>query len=90
VTHTITTFVSLIITHGAWSIVVIEAIVIWRLAVYIDRMQARHADTVKQLLLDHNKAQKEETKQLVSAMLSTESAIRAMHDTIHAALVRRE
>lgn len=75
---------ALLETYGPWGIVVVEGVVIWRLAVHIQVMQDRHQDTVKKLLLDHNKEQKEETKQLVTVMTLTEKSLQAMNDTLNA------
>jgi hypothetical protein len=81
--------ISLLPDHGVWALVVIQGVVIWQLAKYIQRMQTKHQDTVKQLLLDYNKEQREETRQLVAAMLSTEKALQSMHDIIQVVVVPR-
>lgn len=74
---------ALLETYGPWAIVVIEGVVIWRLAVHVQLIQDRHQDTVRKLLLDHNKEQKAETKQLVTAMTLTEKSLQAMNDTLN-------
>lgn len=79
----------LLVNHGPWAIVAIETVVIWRMALYIQAMQTRHQATVKQLLLDHNKEQREETKQLVTAMTLTEKSLQSMNDTLSTILQRR-
>ena len=76
-------FFDLFKEHGPWAFVGVLGVVIWRMAVFIQRIQAEHQDTVKKLLLDHNKEQKEETKQLVGAMMSTEKALQAINDTLN-------
>jgi hypothetical protein len=83
------TFLQLFADHGPWAIVAVEAVVIWRLAVYIQVIQNRHQDTIKQLLLDHNKEQKDETRQLVTAMTLTEKSLQSMNDTLNALASRR-
>jgi len=83
-------FLDLFRQHGAWAFVVLAGIVIWRMAVYIQTMQAKHQDTIKELLLDRNKEQKEETKQLVSAMMSTERALQAINGTLNALAARMD
>lgn len=80
---------TLLVNHGPWAIAAIETVVIWRLAVYIQVMHNRHQDTVKQLLLDHNKEQREETRQLVTAMTLTEKSLQSMNETLSAVLQRR-
>lgn len=84
------TFLDLLANHGPWAIVAVLAVVIWRLAVYIQVMQDRHQDTIKQLLLDHNKEQKEETRQLVTAMTLTEKSLQSMNDALNALASRRQ
>lgn len=85
----IETFLKLLADHGPWAIVAVLAVVIWRLAVYIQVMQERHHDTIKTLLLDHNKDQKDETRQLVTAMTLTEKSLQSMNDTLNALASRR-
>lgn len=74
--------------YGAWGFVALEAVVIWRLGHYIKTIHTRHQETVKQLLLDHNREQKEETHQLVSAMLSTDRALQSIGATLNALITR--
>lgn len=88
--ETIAEFVGLIRTHGPWALVAVAGVVVWRMAVYIQMIQTRHLDTVQKLLLDHNKEQKEETKQLVTVMTLTEKSLHAMNDTLKALVQRRE
>lgn len=79
---TLTGLVEFLVQNGPWAIVVIQGVVVFRLAVYIERMHTRHHDTVTKLLLDHNRNQKDETKQLVGVMTLTESSLKAMNDTL--------
>jgi low affinity Fe/Cu permease len=81
---------SLLKSYGPWALVAILGVVVWRMAVYIQLIQTRHQDTVQKLLLDHNKEQKEETKQLVTVMTLTEKSLHAMNDTLRALTQRRE
>lgn len=84
----LTTIAEFLKTYGAWGVVVIQGFVIWRLAVHIQRLQTQHHDTVRNLLLDHNKTQRGETERLVDAMVSTRQALTYMHDSVKA-LVNR-
>lgn len=89
-TSILTFIVDFIKQHGAWGLLAITLFVIQRMAIYIENMQRKHQDTVKQLLLDHNKQQKAETKELVGAMLSTEKALQAVNQTLNVIASRRE
>lgn len=75
--------------HGPWAFVAILGVVIWRMAIYIQAIHAKHQDTVRKLLLDHNQQQREETKQLVGAMTSTEKALESINQTLNALAARR-
>jgi low affinity Fe/Cu permease len=90
VVETISELAILMKTHGAWALVAVAGVVIWRMAVYIQVIQQRHQDTIQKLLLDHNKEQKEETKQIVTVMTMTEKSLHAMNDTLNALMQRRE
>lgn len=69
--------------------VAVAGFVIWRMSVYIQTLQVQHQNTVQKLLLDHNKEQKEETKQIVTVMTMTEQSLRSMNDTLKALVQRR-
>ena len=87
--ETVTDIAVLLGRHGPWAFVAALSVVVWRMAVYIQMIQTRHQDTIQKLLLDHNKEQKEETKQLVTVMTLTEKSLQAMNDTLNALLNRR-
>lgn len=59
------------------------------MSVYIQTLQVQHQNTVKNLLLDHNKEQREETKQIVTVMTMTEQSLRSMNETLNALVQRR-
>jgi len=74
--------VRLLRDYGPWGLVVVLGFVVWRMAIYIQTIHSQHHDTVKNLLQDHNKEQKEETKQLVEAMMATSQSLHNMNEML--------
>lgn len=72
----------------AWALVLVLSAVVWKLILYVQKVQTLHHETVKQLLQDHNRAQKEETRELVEAMMATSQSLQNMSEMLQLLITR--
>ena len=69
-------------THGPWALVVIAGLVIWRMATHITNLNQRHRAELVALLRE----QKEDTRELTEALVSTKQALENMQAALSAAI----